>query len=270
ALHLWGYGHEVLDGALDSALQRSQELYESTLSLLISVAELVKGIIHHCNSDFFVLSYLGLLEFAFKNPRDREEIIEDSQIDDIVQSARTLISDPEACMPTWEDPSDLVDSLKNQIDCLGLLSPALEFPAIEYSVHDQHQDEEFLASRPIHEAYTEIIRTKFPRANPSLHERLGKACWDRYLHIRRLQEKVATKQTLDLITQGEDGINFQDSALGSLATNEIAYAETLYSARAIASHGRLPRLPPEGKLGHPFMCEVCYEAVAIQRTRDWK
>jgi hypothetical protein len=40
-LHLWGMGHGVLDGDLDSCLQSSKELYDSVMSLLVSIAELL-------------------------------------------------------------------------------------------------------------------------------------------------------------------------------------------------------------------------------------
>jgi hypothetical protein len=40
-LHLWGIGHGVLSGDLDSCLQNSKELYDSVMSLLMSIADLV-------------------------------------------------------------------------------------------------------------------------------------------------------------------------------------------------------------------------------------
>lgn len=214
------------------------------------------------------------------------DLIDVVDFQDIIDSAHVVISVPEESTVSTDDFTDLAATVETQIECLTLLAPAIEFPALDAVDKDQDQflpvsptdgclvydDSQFLLERSPYEFYAEPIRSKYPLARTELIERLGKANWSRYQHVESQRKKEASKQTIDILVHATDDARsgFQDSGLGTSMLSKSEDTETVASTRASSSHARLPPLPSNARRGDPFMCEVCYEVIHIKRTQLWK
>ncbi|KAF2792055.1 hypothetical protein K505DRAFT_279517 [Melanomma pulvis-pyrius CBS 109.77] len=255
--HLWGMGHGVLNGDLDLCLQNSKELYDSVVSLLVSVAELL---------------FYGFVPTITPNEFVEHKNVGDSDVAELIELSRSTLSHSEDRIAIADDIEDLAASLENEVECLTFLSPAIAAPAIDQP-GNRGQDLEYSADAPHHTHYLEIIRSKFPIAQSALVERLAKISWHRYQHICQQRIKAQEPDTLPVLNQEEVKSQFQDSGLGSsiqIVPSRLDDAITVISTRAESSHKRLPSLSAEARAGEPFTCEVCYKVVIIKRTRDWR
>lgn len=178
---------------------------------------------------------------------------------------------------TPDNVEDLAADLENAVECLSFLSTAIESPAVEFQGGPGGVSD-YSSGRPIHVHYSEIIRSKFPRAKDALIERLAEISWDRYQHICRERIKEQTKESkgLPIFRSEESKPQFPDLGLENTAyraqnmSSLQAETMTVISTRAESSHKRLPTLPAEARAGKPFTCDVCYQVVDIRRTRAWK
>lgn len=189
--------------------------------------------------------------------------------------------------PTYRPEQDvgaLCQTLRTKIDTLIMLAPSLASPAEE-----SFDDEEPRAIQDIKEhlpeqAYASSVSQKFPRAAPGIVARLGKLNWDRYNHVLRLQRETMQRELQTTALEKAKTI-FHDSGLGislptkseaelEIAVNpsrpESAYAPSVVSSRAEASHKRVPPLSADAREGKPFTCEICNKQVAFRRTKAWK
>lgn len=133
--------------------------------------------------------------------------------------------------------------------------------------------------------YVMQIRDKFPRASPTLVERLGEANWQRYVRIRQQMHQC---EGLDEDQDGEDKppgfrstfvpTEFHDSGLGSSltrgphVTRSVASHTSILSSYSGRDKGRLraPPTPAEVLQGLPFTCWICGNELTIRNRAEWK
>jgi hypothetical protein len=279
--HLWGTGHGVPSGDLDVFLQNSKEIYDSVLSLLVSIVELL--FYGQSSVDNFwdknVLTCPDLLPITLSRVLKDYDVLVDSDVEALIEFSRAALSIPEnrELRESVEDMEDVIASLENDVECLSYLSSAIESPALDRP-ENHVQTLDYSAATSKHSHYSEIIRSKFPSAQSSLIEQLAITSWHRYQHIcqQRVREEPQELGNPSLSNSGESKPRFRDSGLGSSAyimQNASAWLEdamTVVSRRAASSHKHLPSLSAEARAGQPFTCEVCYRVVIVNRTRDWK
>jgi hypothetical protein len=170
------------------------------------------------------------------------------------------------------DGPELSRCLHIHVTNLTRLSDSLQSPAESDSDDEEQSHAISHQDVPVHRYFAALIKARFPGADAALVESLGHSNWSRYNHIKRQRE---TAQNDVETTSGEKARSeFHDSGIGSsssvLNPEHQAYAATVVSSRAEASHRRLPPLPKTARDGQPFTCEICDRVVLIRRTRDWR
>ena len=112
-----------------------------------------------------------------------------------------------------------------------------------------------------HEVYMEKIRTRFPKAESSLIERLSKASYNRYLRCHRERKTQAAGADVNFpkTTQSDAaGSTFQSSGLGQATPFSTSATEKIITQRANSMVSfRIPPLPKEAEEGQPFECISC-------------
>ena len=279
-LFFWGADLGVQKGDLDVLLQHSSHVRDTALTLLISIGNFMHQGTSYSRLEKPILTVLTALIKALPAFTEQAASLHKPKIEALIERASVSLDDAleEECYPELSI-EELCDTLDLKIGSLKLLNSSLEWPAEDCSDTEEearkwndHQD------RSAHEYFTELIASRFPRADQELVESLGISNWNRFNFVQK-QRKVAHN---DPVTTVQDKSTrsrstFQDSGFGSSETTirpvqpaVSEYAATVISSRAEASHKRLPPLPREARSGQPFTCEVCERTVSITRTRDWK
>ena len=177
-----------------------------------------------------------------------------------------------------QDMKTLCQTFRTKIDTLIMLAPSLASPAEESFDDEKPRAIQDVKETLPEQAYANSISQKFPLAASAIVARLGKLNWDRHNHMLRLQRETM-QQELQTNVLEKARTMFHDSGLGvSLPTqSEVglkiagsAYAPSVMSSRAEASHKRVPPLPAHARAGEPFTCEICNKQVKFRRTKAWK
>jgi hypothetical protein len=178
-----------------------------------------------------------------------------------------------------QDAEILCQTLRTKIDTFIMLAPSLASPAEESFDDEEPRAIQYIEENIPEQVYASSISHKFPLAAPEIVAQLGKLNWDRYNHMLCLQRETI-QQELQASVIEKARTMFNDSGLGvSLQAKSEAglntavdsvYAPSVVSARAEASHKRVPPLPAQARAGDPFTCEVCNRQVQFQRTKAWK
>ncbi|KAH5491351.1 hypothetical protein HBI24_222990 [Parastagonospora nodorum] len=239
ALVLWGADHRVLHGALDRDLQRSFGLQEIVLQILLSIGNAVARYLPKASGD----DSRRLWE-----SRTRELAS--------ISGAASIEIDGQA----------LIETIEVHLTSLRRLNNSLEYPAADNSDDEKRGDESDIKVIPADRYFAALIQARFPRAEAQVVQNLGESNWARYNHIHRQRETV--RNSSEVTTVAKTLSDFRDSGIGSASS--LAYAASVVSTRAEASHKRLPPLPKTARMGQPFICEICERTVTVRRTRDWK
>lgn len=125
-----------------------------------------------------------------------------------------------------------------------------------------------------HEVYIEKIRTRFPKAEGFLIERLSKASYDRYLRCHRERKTQTAGADVDFpkTTQSDAaGSTFQGSGLGQATPFSTSTTETAitHHANSMISF-RIPPLPKDTEEGQPFECISCGRYLSIRNNQAWQ
>ncbi|KAF2831819.1 hypothetical protein CC86DRAFT_143902 [Ophiobolus disseminans] len=269
ALFFWGMDFNVSQGELDEALRDSPELRDTCLMVLASIA--------HFTTSFLIRLVIGKSQ--------QKPLIHSTAILASLEEANNILDQP--YYPTYKlgrSEEEFWHTLRVKIDSLIILGPSLASPAEEDLDDQEPRTVEYIEAHLPEQAFINSIAQRFPQAAPAVVTRLGKLNWERYDHMLRLQ-RTSNQQELEPSALEKARTIFHDSGLGSsaLAQSELGlnatknasshqsvYAPSVISSRAEASHKRLPPLPPEGRLGIPFICTICKKQVRYQRTKAWK
>lgn len=164
--------------------------------------------------------------------------------------------------------NEILTDLRLMTESLNELTPCIESP-----IQDLDAEDTALVStdRAMYQYYSELIRARFPDAEPELVDRLGESNWERYRRIRAQCEANSGQEDVAAVSSRET--MFYDSGLGTSVPNRTGYALTIASfttSLANGSHAKVPPLSEEAKRGMPFTCDACGKSVRYQRSRDWK
>jgi len=136
-----------------------------------------------------------------------------------------------------------------------------------------------------HHVYEEIIRHRFPKADPAVISQHATANYIRFIRLQRLRRNQEFK-TLEgeVQTEGKSrGISrvheetktmtctmFHDSGIGTYERHKSSYAKSLMSFTNRSGKEPVELLPKMGALGKLFECNVCLRSVQFQTYDLWK
>lgn len=164
------------------------------------------------------------------------------------------------------DGQTLMETINVHLTSLRRLSNSLECPAADTSDDEKSGDEPGGEDIPANRYFAALIEARFPKAVVQVVRNLGQSNWARYNHIRRQRETARNDSEVTYVAKTSS--DFYDSGIGSASS--LAYAASVVSTRAEASHKRLPSLPKAARMDQPFICEICERTVTVRRTKDWK
>lgn len=186
-----------------------------------------------------------------------------------IEQARFILAEPLEIADLKEfDISDICVSIHNKVESLSILSTSLETPAEDKTVEENVRKAADSYDRPIHEHYSDIVRTRFPLADHGVVDHCGTLNWARYHHLQMLQEG-----NLNAGLSGKSGdgkSTFHDSGVGSSCAKDEEYAATVISSITEGSLQRMPPLPAEARAGKSFECEICKRMLQIRTTKLWR
>lgn len=186
-----------------------------------------------------------------------------------------------------DDFQQVLLQIKNDVNCLMRLAITIRNPA----PHEQFKGRVSVLVSSFDVSHTEHVRHKFPRLQPEMTERLGKALTYRRLFLRyredhheRLTEGIgvegADKQ--DEKEEIRDGVTTEASWLPKdnpgddgppprIWRDDLSeQTGTSYAPSCVDdSELRIPRIPPEYVDG-PFICPYCFLPISIENRYQWK
>lgn len=178
--------------------------------------------------------------------------------------------------------------LKNDVNCLMRLAVTIRNPA----PHEQFKLRMPALVSSFDASHTQHVVHKFPRLQPEVTERLGKALTYRRLFLRyredhhqRLKEGIENEREGDNQTDKEesrDGVTTEASWLPKdnpedeeprLPVWRDDMSEKTGTSYAPSCMGdselRVPPIPPEYVDG-PFLCPYCFLPILIENRYQWK
>lgn len=174
------------------------------------------------------------------------------------------------------------EDVKMHVQCLSDLSNTLESPAIDPAPTDEPSVLK-IEQRAAHDYHVDLITAKFPKAQISLAECLGKMSWDRYQRMQQEREinarnVVGSAPEEEMMASVQKSrvadSDFKDSGLGtSLPAPPTRYAETVISYMTSIAGGKrvqIPSLPTDAKTGSQFECNACGRHIRAVNNREWR
>ena len=273
---LWSDGYGIQDGRLDDVLAKSRNIRRSTLKTLSNIANtLLSRLIPlaQISSD-----KLGILAAQLTAAVDEASYMIHDAIHDGRDDRSDTSSDDFSDVGPDDSIAEVAEDLKTDAQCLMELDPLFRDPVLDLASQKQKQHLEAIDWTP-ETAFCDKVQQRFPKAEPTLVERLGKANWARFLRCQEIRNSVemgTLSQTNTAGNQGEDGTvaassRFHDSGLGTSLATASLYAETVMTYGAAAGQKvRIPPLSDEAKNGAPFPCLACGRSVRITNNSGWK
>ena len=273
---LWSDGYGIQDGRLDDVLAKSRKIRRSTLKTLSNIANtLLSRLIPlaQISSD-----KLGILAAQLTAAVDEASYMIHDAIHDGRDDRSDTSSDDFSDVGPDDSIAEVAEDLKTDAQCLMELDPLFRDPVLDLASQKQKQHLEAIDWTP-ETAFCDKVQQRFPKAEPTLVERLGKANWARFLRCQEIRNSVEMG-TLSQINaasdKGEDGTvaassKYHDSGLGTSLATASLYAETVMTYGA--AEGQKVRIPPlsvEAKNGAPFPCLACGRSVRITNNSGWK
>ncbi|KAL8383143.1 hypothetical protein RB595_006753 [Gaeumannomyces hyphopodioides] len=254
-LKLWSDGHGIAAGKFDEVFDKSKGLRQTILKLLIRLVPL--ALAGHDTSAPALTKGIHLL-------RELQDAAESIQNDDFSDSSSDDLDS--------DTIGDVIEDLKTDTTCLADLDHLLKDPILELDIERAAPGDRLLDWHP-DRVYGHKIGARFPQADVSLVDWLGKANYVRYLRCQQARETCVDDSThVAAPAQSETASSkFNDSGLGSSLPSTISYAETVMSYGGRGSQSvKIPPLTAEAKAGVPFSCTACGKAVSITSNSMWK
>jgi len=277
---LWSDGYGIQRGTMDELLAKSRNLRRATLKTLLSIVNtLLDRLIPLACIPSDKLHNLTVRLTATKSEAlyamHEAKTCNNAEDDD-----SDLSSDGDS-EPEQDDDSisEVAEDLMIDAQCLMELDPLFRNPVLDLSWHKEHQLQA-LDWTP-EKAYCYKVQQRFPSADSSLVERLGKENWARFLRCQSIRNSVESgtqpQQEASSDNKGESGTiaassSYHDSGLGtSIPTTASSYAETVMTyGTAVGKQVRIPPLSDDAKRGKPFPCVACGRSVRFTQNSAWK
>ncbi len=274
---LWSDGYGIQDGRLDDVLAKSRNIRRSTLKTLSSIANTLLG-------RLIPLAQISSEKLDTLTARLTAAVDEASYvIHDVIHDERDDRSDTssDGLSDVGLDDSinEVAEDLKTDAECLMELDPLFRDPVLDLALQKQKQNLEAIDWTP-ETVFCDKIQQRFPKAEATLVEKLGKANWARFLSCQEKRNYSAeigtTSQANAAGDKDEDGTvaassKYHDSGLGTSLPTASSYAETVMTyGAADGQKVRIPPLSDEAKKGAPFQCLACGIWVRITKNSRWK
>ncbi|KAI1500911.1 hypothetical protein F5X99DRAFT_221304 [Biscogniauxia marginata] len=289
ALILWDERHSVSEGRLDTVIEMSKRVRNTTLSSLRKIIITVsKDIIPNLPGD-------ASLQKALIEPFDTKGFISTHIIDD--DSGND--SDHEVDSGSTDTEQETLDNhLKNLDEYIrglndldsSLTNPAMDPVTVTSSTLKEAVPLAKQGSSPLppHHFYSLRIRDLFPEVSYYLADRLGQSNWERYRLILGSREQAANQvdeddPPLDIEhtlhnpsrygSSRQGAVTLPDSGVGTSLQTYPMFQSTLSTAISgigDGSYSAFPSLSKEAKAGKPFECDACGRQVVVTRSRLWK
>ena len=184
--------------------------------------------------------------------------------------------------------ANIVDEVSIATEGLGDLSFCLEVPAVDlFAVLETPRAPSEVTAAESHRVYEEMIRHRFPKADPIAISQHATANYFRFItlqNLRREAEEEAPESECDEVehspaafpvneeTRTVTRTMFHDSGIGTSHRHESSYAKSLmsFTKRTEEQYTKfLPKLPEAGALGRQFDCSVCLRKVQFRNENVW-
>jgi hypothetical protein len=183
----------------------------------------------------------------------------------------------------------IIEEILSATEGLGDLSfcleaPALDFPAIQETPRSPHE----VGTTDPHRVYEEMIRHRFPKADPIAISQHATANYYRFITLQGLRKEAEDEESqpepdekaltplpthlVDAETRTVSRTVFHDSGIGTSHRHESSYAKSLmsFTRRSAEQYVKLlPKLPDAGASGRRFDCVVCLRKVQFANESLW-
>jgi len=270
---LWSDGYGIQDGRLDEVLAKSRNLRRSTLKTLSSIANtLLDRLIPTAG-----ISSDGLRTLTVPLAATCTEARYTAQGGVDGEHDSDASSDGFSDAGSDDNMAEMIEDLKTDAECLMDLDPLFRDPVLDLPWHKENQQLQEMEWTP-EKNYSSKVQQRFPEAQNSLVEMLGKANWERFLRCQKLRNsaEMASQQLANTTDKGGGGTvagssRYHDSGLGTSLPTASLYAETIMTyASGDGQKTRIPPLPDEAKGGKRFPCLACGRSVRITNNSAWK
>ncbi|KAK5004243.1 hypothetical protein LTR28_009175 [Elasticomyces elasticus] len=178
-MYLWAQGFGVGRGELDDVLNRSLELRDAVLNILIHITDFQTRakFLFGLGERSMLIKTKDLMHFATASRETHESISLDSGIDDDA---------PDEDFEPYEDIGEILEDLDTYTDCLSALGTAIDSPLRSLNEDDlEHaRPPNLVANRDLYQDHVDLLLAKFPQGNKSVLEILGRANWERYRRLK--------------------------------------------------------------------------------------
>lgn len=184
-----------------------------------------------------------------------------------------------------DDFEQILLQLKNDVNCLMRLAVTIRNPA----PHEHFKLRMPALVSPFNASHTEHVMHKFPRLQPEVAERLGRALANRRLYLRyreghhaRLKEGIKDERELHEKEESRGGVTTEASWLPkdnpedndtrpwSWRDDISEQTGTSYAPSCLDDPElRIPPIPPEYADGL-FLCPYCFLHISIENRYQWK
>ncbi len=271
ALALWAHGYDVVNGGLDKVLLSSRRArrcyFESLTSLCTTLLSRLLPLFPALWLDDEAKTLKSTLEASCVC---LEDTYQDGDSIDSTSGRSSRLAD--------DSIDEVIKDLEVDIDGLIAMEPLIICPA-------DRTLEEPSASAPTtwapHQTIYERVAYRFPMADESIVQRLGRATWGSFLRCKELREQNELRQHNEQTPEVVDkksvlptqtvtiSSRSKDSALGS--SLPTSYAETIMSYRRRDGESiKVPPRPKSASDGIPFDCLACGGMVVARTDSAWK
>ncbi|KAF5533738.1 hypothetical protein FMEXI_11654 [Fusarium mexicanum] len=238
-------------GSLERKLQNNRRVKEQAIRLLSHIQRLLE--------DAYAITVGCRIPWDQINDEDEEN----SQSED---ERKPLISSPETEM------EQIVAHIADTIDNLSYLGAALE-----ETIADDRTEDETSHYEPFD---IQHVRSKYPKVDESIAERLGKAISARRQLFQGQQSaelgshteegRLADEPTLEGVSNQFDLLALTNQGSEHQEDFEETPSETSYIASEDIKACQIPPLPQNAREGEPFRCHLCHKMVRGLSATAWK
>ncbi|KAB5539512.1 hypothetical protein GE09DRAFT_320440 [Coniochaeta sp. 2T2.1] len=268
-LALWAHGYNIAHGSLDEALLSSRRARRCYFECLTSLCSTLLSRLPRCCS----ISELDDEARSLKRTLDAGITC----LEDTYQDGDSTASSRSSILASDDNIDEVINDLEVDVDGLIAMDSLITCPADR---KEEPMTNAVTAWAP-HHAICERVANRFPMAEESVVERLGRATWDSFLRCKELRERsqmsdhdeespeiVENTPALPARTVTTSARS-KDSGLGS--SLPTSYAETIMSYQRQGGESvKVPPLPKSATDGVPFDCIVCGKNVVVRTNSAWK
>jgi hypothetical protein len=177
---------------------------------------------------------------------------------------------------------DIIKDLETDVRCLVDLGPRYKEPIRDRTVKERPALPSLAVNWDPAEHLASRIRHRYPDGDVAFAHTLGQLNWERAKRLyaaRETNARASERPSIKLAAASRAkgtvvASDFHDSGLGTTLASPTSYAETVLSYRGTKGGSiSVPKIPPEGMKGEPFLCGICgciCQLPAVNWKPSWK